>query len=548
MEPQNTPKQAVEKYQGNLSYFRRGHYLRWLKLSLFLLSVLVSLAAVMTYPRWGNSTLFSTGPISANHAGFAGDCRQCHEGAEPDLAKRLKSPRLIEATLRGKMPSGEKAAKWLLQKTALTRMDQACAKCHDPEQLHQPQAAALAMRGFISSLAVVHSSSCSECHREHVGTARMKLPDSRTCEGCHNDAARLQRSLTLVKLEDATPPTAPASLILPDGLRHFIVPRPGDRRLTPFKSFAEGHPAFEYETKAVKDPTVLNFNHQRHGQKDIPKINGHALNCTDCHKTTGDGAFFGRITFAQHCNRCHSLQVDPEMPGLTLPHGEPAAVRAYVEAIQSNMRIYAERKLGLNKPDELDKFVKERAERLKQRGLTKVEEFENRIFYTGDPPQTAATPVSKLGKAVFLPACVKCHALTPAQPATGTLAPLPKVTFVTPPDRWLTRGPFTHAKHTYMSCAACHDDPKLTLTPVRSSTHTSDILLPRQAICAECHHPADPATARPIETVGLKPEQVRLALTEKQRKEGGVVSECQTCHRFHTLEEAIEFAQPLLKN
>ena len=519
-----TQKQVVEKYKGNLTYYRHGHYLRWLKLGLFFLSVAGSIAAVMTYPRWGRPALFSTGPISANHAAFAHDCRQCHEDADPDLARRIKPIEFLQAARRGELPSGRAAADWLIQKTALTHMDRACAKCHDPEQLHQPQAAALSMVGILSKITVVHSSSCSQCHREHVGVERMKLPDSRTCETCHNDAARLAASLEIMPIPDATPLTAPASVVLPDGLRHFLVPRSDDRRLAAFKSFADGHPAFGYEASAAKDPTALKFNHQRHGQADIPKINGHALNCIDCHKATGDGAFFGRISYSQHCARCHALQVDPKTPRLTLLHGDVAAVRDYAKNMGT-------------------RFDKDLAKRFTERGIITREDFETRAFYTGDPPQTTATPAMKRGQGVFLTACAKCHLLDPLQPAPGMEPPLPKIAPVAPPDRWLTRGPFTHARHLHMACTDCHGDPQHTLTPVHLSTLTSDVLMPRRSICAECHHPADLEKVTSFDTRNLPPEEVRKGLTAQQRKQGGVVNECQTCHRFHTLKEASEFAR-----
>ena len=63
-----TQKQIAQKYKDNLDYYRRGHFLRWLKLGCFFLAVLGSLGAVFGFRFWGDKEYFNTGPISQNHA------------------------------------------------------------------------------------------------------------------------------------------------------------------------------------------------------------------------------------------------------------------------------------------------------------------------------------------------------------------------------------------------------------------------------------------------------------------------------------------------
>ncbi|MEO7319668.1 MAG: hypothetical protein ABIZ56_11820, partial [Chthoniobacteraceae bacterium] len=63
-----TQKQIAQKYKDNLDYYRRGHFLRRLKLILFLLAIFVSIGAVFGFRFWGNKQYFNTGPISQNHA------------------------------------------------------------------------------------------------------------------------------------------------------------------------------------------------------------------------------------------------------------------------------------------------------------------------------------------------------------------------------------------------------------------------------------------------------------------------------------------------
>ena len=571
MNPQRTQKQIAEKYKGNLAYYRHGHYFRRLRGLLFVLSVVGSIAAVLTFRDWGKPSYFSTGPISAGHAGFANDCRQCHEGVEPDVAKKLGLDEIVEKLRAGGLPSlahlgqrmkdapakmAEQAtqenllnfAESTLQLTTLNRMDKACTKCHDPQRLHQPQAGALAMRGITREMPLVHSGSCAQCHREHLTHGRMASPDSRSCESCHNDVNRLTRSLNLVQFDQAAEPPKPANIVLPDGLRHFVVPRPEVHRFPVFRSFADGHPAFDYEQPGARDPTAIKFNHKRHGQPDIPKIDGRELSCVDCHKPTGDGAHFARITYQAQCARCHSLHIEPDMPEITMPHGDPSYVRAYVQNLPSHYANYAVKTKGITDRVQLGNFLKMQSDQLKERGLSTVEELEKRIFYTGDPPPNVATPVMKRGKGVFFPGCAKCHELTPPQPAAGRMPPLPRITPFQPADRWLNRGPFTHAKHTHQSCMECHNDPTLTVEPATGSLLTSDILLPRQAICAQCHRPAAEKSP-PLVIDGLDPRAAQRALAEKQRRDGGVPGDCQVCHKFHAGPEAAEFAkdEPLEK-
>ena len=91
----------------------------------------------------------------------------------------------------------------------------------------------------------------------------------------------------------------------------------------------------------------------------------------------------------------------------------------------------------------------------------------------------------------MFPGCAYCHEVTPS----GSEVPLVRQPFI--PDRWLIRGGFAHGKHFKVACVACH--------PAERSRDTSDILLPSQKRCVECHSP-----------------------------QGGVAHNCSTCHSYHT--------------
>ena len=133
------------------------------------------------------------------------------------------------------------------------------------------------------------------------------------------------------------------------------------------------------------------------------------------------------------------------------------------------------------------------------------------------------TPKSNKGQ--FFAGCAKCHEVK-AQPSAA-----PLVTRTNLVDRWLSRGPFTHAKHTHMQCDDCHG-------AAHASTKTSDILMPAQTLCAECHRPLDRDKIKLAASISSDPTEARAELAAKQREQGGVSGDCLVCHKFHTSVEA----------
>src|SRR5438105_2340569 len=77
-----TQKKIAQKYDGNLGYFQKSHYLRRIRTVVFAVTALCSLVAVFTFRFWGRQEFLSKGPISENHARFANDCRVCHIDAD----------------------------------------------------------------------------------------------------------------------------------------------------------------------------------------------------------------------------------------------------------------------------------------------------------------------------------------------------------------------------------------------------------------------------------------------------------------------------------
>jgi len=543
-----TQKQISEKYKGSLDYFRRGHYLRRLRLGVFLLAVVVSIGLAVGFRYWGSPELMSTGPLSANHARFANDCQVCHEGADVDLLRLVSSQKMgsMVDKVRGLSAEGVKSsamkmagelggsahllglAEKGLSYSSLELMDRSCLKCHQPMGDHQPQLASLSVRGALKEVAEVHADACSSCHREHVGHQRMGTPGSETCATCHNQPAELKRTRGVLPLPQGIEPKAGETRDLGDGLLRFLTPPAG--AVKPFASYAEGHPAFAYEAAGMKDPARIKYNHARHELGDIPDVNGHKLGCADCHQPAANGVYYQPVNYEKHCQTCHSLHLMPDFPELKIPHGDADKVRYFLGDIRRNLD-EALRIRGVDDKEARRVQIDEQSRNFGARGMTTTAEIEKRVFFTGDPPQDEARNAPKSNKVPFFAGCAKCHELE----SGANNAPQVLPTMVA--QRWVQRGPFTHVPHVHMDCLDCHGAAK-------TSKLTSDILMPTQRQCAECHRPPDLNKLEDsMDTIkmraALNPDSHLLA--DAQKRSGGVRSECLDCHAFHSSASALVF-------
>ena len=521
----------------------------------FALVAVGSLAAVFSFRWWGKPTFFSTGPISQNHASFAHDCAVCHEGAQMDLTKALNAATLARLAKENPMDRWRQLRHWIgspeaaaagsvaaksspehftslqgssSKATSATRMDLACAKCHDAQRLHQPQAEVLARAGELHQIPVVGSGSCSSCHREHVSSGRMGSPGSESCNRCHNDPERLRRTLVNV------PNPAGGHPPITSGLLRLLTSPSRSPSTVAFDSFAGEHPRFGYESTDSRDPGTLKFNHQRHFEADIPQLDGQRLNCATCHQPNPAGDFMKPVQYSTHCAACHTLQLDPALPSLLIPHGEAAQVRSFVRNLTTQLSEVGQRERGLRDRVQLGQFVVGEYRRLHARGLTTTEELGRRIFFTGDPVAGAGRISPKTNANQLITACSKCHKIEARDRELPVIHPTGQV------NRWLTRGPFNHASHTHLDCAQCHDSEGSSLTMASKSSRTADILLPRKDLCIECHRPLQVANVQPIAR-HLTPEETGAALAAKQRREGGVREDCRSCHQFHAPAESAQF-------
>jgi hypothetical protein len=399
---------------------------------------------------------------SGNHQG----CVACHQPAE-------SGPQRWVSAAFGAAP-GPFAMREFISDAApeMSSLDRSCLRCHTHHQFHQPN--------------LVRDHSCSVCHEEHNGAGPMHAPGSSTCNSCHASATVMETAFQKAKSLD------PGAFDYRSngGLVQFNPPRPARGYTKVFHSFATDHPEFQVRAENLKDPNTLKFNHQRHLADDIPLIRGKKLQCATCHEPDASGIYHLKISYARHCQSCHSLQFDVQNPQLLIPHGSSEAVRSFLQSLPTQYAEYGTRVKGITGKVELEEFVRQNLGQVREQILS-GDNLETKVFFS----TKRSSPGPKVGdlqggeKPLFY-GCAYCHEVKPAAFSAPAITP-PVI-----PDRWQHRASFDHSKHATVNCASCHD--------VTQSRETSDILLPSKANCVECHSP-----------------------------KGGVANDCFVCHTYH---------------
>jgi hypothetical protein len=432
--------------------------LRWWRgrITIAVVAATVGFLLMLLGGRWRGNNI-NRGTISLAHSSpaflaFGGEtdrnkdtCGRCHVAGDASLPVLVAAawnadPAPIDFHKLAHGPTGE-----------MTLIDNNCQKCHRDHSMHQAN--------------VKVALSCSSCHVEHHGPERMAATADERCVFCHGDVEKLA-SLT-GKTSDAAARTVA-------------------------RDFESAHPSFRVQAERTRDPNTLKFNHALHlGSQTIPLLpGGQKLDCAHCHQPDAAGKYMRRVQFENHCQSCHSLQFDPDAPGLTLPHGNPELVSAFLRSLPKQYTEFAARS-GMLKRDEQEKFAREKLARLQHR-FSSGDELEKRVFFSN----AAASPGTRVGSvsgpaAATYPGCAYCHEVK-----TGARGQ-PEVTPPVLPERWLQHGEFDHSRHATMQCVACHDAAR--------SKETSDVILPSRQSCANCHSSG-----------------------------GGVAHSCVTCHSFHS--------------
>jgi hypothetical protein len=475
---EESQKRIAGRYQGNLTLYR---WIKPRKLTLFLVCLLAlaaGIAAIIAFQKRGDERFFNPGALSRNHVHLPKGCADCHD--DSFLKGELTSEKFTKVVDDG-----------FHRGVAFESIDQKCETCHERQDkrvynFHQ--------------LNVVKNRSCSICHAEHLGTARLDRVASMQCTFCHNDAATMAASAELGKHIDwhdfERHPYPPRQVMLK-------LNRPADGYTKTFASFSDGHPEFQLKRDKASDPDVLKFNHQRHFAADIPPINGRKLECNYCHQPDAQGRFNQPITFVQHCQSCHSLQFDQDNREIMVPHGDSVAVRGFVINLEAQYRELAVKKFRTEV--ERQRFVTQQVTRLRERFRAQGKPFdqlkddiERQIFFVADPYKPG--PESQPGTRASFYGCALCH-----DPKPSTSGDVPFIAKPVLIERWMQRSPFDHAKHKMVACDDCHH--------ATQSKLTADVLMPGISDCKTCHSPEGKLMANNQRIIAA--------------------SECTTCHTYH---------------
>lgn len=472
-EERGTQREIARRYEDKVDYKNTRTPYRRLRFWITVIVFLAGVVAIYFAQKKSLPAFFNTGPLSSVHAHLDDGCASCH--VPQSLSERKLGPPRFFAILNDRAEHGA---------PSFVNLDHACQQCHEQHTFHEPN--------------VVTNRSCSACHKEHQGSQGMLSVANRDCASCHNNGAVMQASADVGKQLPPAQFHLNAKLINTRAVVEKL-PRPLNGYTATFASFSDGHPAFQLHRENVRDQDVLRFNHQRHlNGADIPPTkSGAKLDCNYCHQADVDGRYMRPISFAAHCQECHSLQFDVRNPDFQLPHGDAQLVRTFLRTLPAQYAELARRRRGLTSDSKVNEFAAQQVRQLLTQ-YPNAEELEHAVFFTSDPYK-ASQQLDSASRAKYS-GCAFCHEV---KQTSGGSFPAAEVTPPVMVERWLPRAQFSHAKHAGVSsCRDCH-------VAAQTSQLTSDVLMPTKESCVRCHNPT-----------GLAQQE----------------SECMTCHFYHGTE------------
>jgi hypothetical protein len=223
------------------------------------------------------------------------------------------------------------------------------------------------------------------------------------------------------------------------------------------------------DTAKVVDSTPIKLNHAVHLKKGLRGPKGPTqLQCNACHSLAQDKKTMLPISFDKHCRDCHSLGFDERLPDSELPHGSAEKIYPTLFAEYAKL-LLLEGKLESGRSND------------KLRAIPGGSEL------TPGSPRSpdvllVESEARKAEKEVFTrTGCYLCHNYQ-EKPVAEQSVEDTRYTITKPhiPNVWMTKASFGHGSHEDVSCESCHEK-------TRTSTETSDVLLPGIKVCRECH-------------------------------------------------------------
>lgn len=294
------------------------------------------------------------------------------------------------------------------------------------------------------------SARCAHCHRDHGGGDGLVRADQELCSHCHkNLSEQLKGDTKIGDVGDFGTSHPQFQVMLPTW--------DAKGKFTPLRTSMDG--AALVETSGLKFPHAT---HLRERGLQSPTGVRH-LECVTCHTPEPGGALIAPIDFEQHCQSCHTLGFDVRIPDRQVPHGKVAEVQYMLDEFYSKIALEG----GYDDP-QAPATVRQRR-RPGQPPMSAPEQREALVW--------ARDRSRQIGDTLFNSrACGVCHAVSkdPAAANGGWLIAPVRVS-----GKWYDKARFSHAKHTTMKCADCHD--------AALSQNSADLLIPEISNCRQCH-------------------------------------------------------------
>lgn len=377
---------------------------------------------------------------------------------------------------------------------AFTRVkDETCLSCHEDTRNHghpdllkagtpSPHGASKWLQEARLELEIPEGR-CGSCHFEHNGPQGVLPKDETLCIDCHRDLTARVNSVGLLDVTDFHQHPE---------FRPTIVKDAGEEPLFERISIADN----PHENSGLifphdfhlKDPEVLRKLATLPASTRNPF--GDDMDCQGCHTLDAAGELFLPIEMERSCSMCHSLAFSVTDVGVRqLPHGDPAMVRTVLRDFYLAEATQAVQEDGGSVFDrQFSADARTRRERLRERAFSEAN-------------ADAATMIRQVFSEGGI--CEKCHAVTP--PPADADATAFDVADVALSDRFMPKSRFVHSAHMAgVECVTCHK--------AEASHAASDVLMPAVAQCRDCH--------------------------DKARWQGGIASDCLTCHVYHSDEDA----------
>jgi hypothetical protein len=313
---------------------------------------------------------------------------------------------------------------------------------------------------------------CATCHREHGDHASLNPQSDSGCTTCHADAATRFANLLM----------ADVRAFEPDGHPAFNV-----RLLLPVQE--GGWQMKKVPQAGASERSNLKFSHRQHldPARVLSVDDSAALKCADCHVLTTDGMQFEPMTMEGTCASCHELGFDPANPERQLPHGKP---REAILALQE----YFARKYS----DPAAAPIERERRRLPGR------ETQETVCNAGSLACARQSAAAEIEAQFTVRGCITCHEVGDSrdQDVYQRYQVLP----VRLSAHFFPAARFDHGAHQIQkdkvgdaACLTCHS--------ASNSEVSTDLMLPTQQHCMECHrtHPA----------------------------RDQVAGQCATCHTYH---------------